>query len=123
MAIVCACLPSLRPILSMAVAATPNPLKYLKDTPSGRYGFGMFARQKLHSRSSDTHGDSNQHAGNQRDFVPLNESSIASNAWASRTNIQEMEKGYGSEAGMEMHGVRDTRSGICLRNDIRAEYT
>ncbi|KAI4254521.1 MAG: hypothetical protein LQ352_003055 [Teloschistes flavicans] len=123
MAIVCACLPSLRPILSMAVAATPDLLRYLKDQSSRRYRSGFFAKQKLHSGSSGSHGNNRQHAGVQRGFVPLTEHSSTSDAWTGEAGHKEMEKGYGSEAGMEMHGVSDTRGGIYVRNDIRAEYT
>ncbi|KAI4195447.1 MAG: hypothetical protein LQ350_007211, partial [Teloschistes chrysophthalmus] len=96
----------------MVITATPNPLHYLKGQSFRRYGSGMFAKQKPHSGSSGRHEDSTQHTGNQRGFVPLTDNSNMSNAWAGKADVQEMEKGYEFETGMEMHGVRDTGSGI-----------
>lgn len=126
MAIVCACLPSLRPILSMIMTGSPNLSHYLKNHSGGRYTPSLFAKRAKKSQNSTSYGSQGDAIGaneSQRGFVHLPGEPAQSKAFAARAEATSLplESGFGED--IEMQGVTKTNTGIHVRNDMSVDYT
>ncbi|KAL9083354.1 MAG: hypothetical protein Q9165_008554 [Trypethelium subeluteriae] len=127
MAVVCACLPSLRPILSLVLHGTPTANHYLHNPSGGQtnsnskgtHGISLF--KKSHDTSSYG-SQTGSYAGqggeadteSQRGFARLHDEPVRSTAFATKRT----EGRDGSERDIEMGGM-GTERGIRVKNEIK----
>ncbi|KAL8726561.1 MAG: hypothetical protein Q9181_005998 [Wetmoreana brouardii] len=120
MAIVCACLPSLRPILTMITTGAPSPSHHLKDQSEKPYRFAKKSQQSASSGWQENIYHIYQKNGQQRGFVPLYGHAGGSKSWATRADSCDAETAD-SGPDMELQEVESAQRGIHVRNEIRAE--
>ena len=118
-----ACLPSLRPILSLIMTGSPNQEHYLKNQSDKKYASGLFAKKSHNPTSYGSEGDTSFANDSQRGFVPLSDESTQSKAFASRVEPKPFspETTFGQD--IEMQGDREAHKGIHVRNDMRVDYS
>ena len=119
-----ACLPSLRPILSLIVTGSPNQDHYVKNNSDKRYASNLFAKKSQNTNSYGSHGDSANGNDSQRGFVPLSEELTPSKTFAATAEPRPFSSPEAdSGRDIEMQGFRDGYKGIRVRNDMNVDYS
>ena len=113
-----ACLPSLRPILSLIMTGSPNQSHSLKKQSEKRYATGLFEKRSQNFASYSAQGDTVNEHNSQRGFVPLSEAPAVSNAFAANAEPTPFrnENGFGHD--IEMQGLNN----IHVRNEMSSDY-
>lgn len=121
MAIVCACLPSLRPILSLVTGCSPSQNHYLENKSDNKFVSLFFAKRSRGSSSYRSHRKPTEESESQRGFVPLSEGRTLSKAFTGKTDSPVREHGSGED--IEMQGGVNTSKSIHVRSDMNMDYS
>ena len=116
-----ACLPSLRPILSLVTGSSPSQNHYLKNKSHNRFGSLFFAKRSRGSTSYRSHRKPTEESESQRGFVPLSEGRTLSKAFTGKTDSPVRK--YGSGEDIEMQGEENTSKSIDVRSDTNVDYS
>ncbi|KAM0796944.1 hypothetical protein BDR22DRAFT_811162 [Usnea florida] len=101
MAIVCACLPSLRPILSLVTDWSPFRNHCYNNQSDNRYISSLFAKRSRDSASRRSHRKPTDQSESQRGFVSLSDGGTLSRAFAGKADSPERERGFGEDIEMQ----------------------
>ncbi|KAL9129396.1 MAG: hypothetical protein Q9175_007303 [Cornicularia normoerica] len=123
MAIVCACLPSLRPILSLITTGSPNQDHYLKNHSDKRYPSSFFAKKSQKLANCGSKGETTDESDSQRKFIPLSEQSARSEASAAKAEPRPFRPDNSFGGDIEMQGMKGAYKGIHVRNDTSVDYS
>ena len=115
------CLPSLRPILSLAITGSPNPSAY---ATGNRYASGKSLKRSQNiSTGSRTQPDQISESDSQHQFVPLDdETDEYSGLKSSRSTVVAGERQVPA-SDIEMQGLPNASRGINVRSDVAVKWT